>query len=131
MQESNTQESTNPSLTEAISSEAQCGPASGTDSETRHSEPQSIVPADFVEILRIPRPDPPEKEQEPEEEMTDEPDDNTSSPDEESMSGENTYHEQLQQTAKKEPKPSSITLEEVKKAVFRNAPFNKLMEKFQ
>lgn len=63
--------------------------------------------------------------------MADEPDDNASSPAEEYMSGENTHHEQLQQIAKKEPKPSSITLEEAKKALFRNAPINKLMEKFQ
>ena len=80
------QKSTEPSLTTPAAGEAQGDPANGAHSESRNSAPQSIVPANFVEISLIPKPDFPDKEQENEEvEMDDETDDKASSPGEEHM----------------------------------------------
>ena len=55
------QESTEPSLTKPEASEAQCDPANRAHSESRKFSPQSVVPANFVEIYRIPKPDSPDK----------------------------------------------------------------------
>jgi hypothetical protein len=81
------QESTEPSLTKPVASEAQCDSANRAHSESRNSAPQSVVPTNFVEISLIPKVDSPGKEQEGEEETEVETDDKASSPGEEHMTG--------------------------------------------
>ena len=115
------QESTEPSLTKPVASEAQCDPANRAHSESRNSAPQSAVPANFVEIFQIPKPDSPNKEKESEEETEDETDDKANSPGEEHMTGEGAHHEQEQKTTKDETLPSDITIAEAKKAFHRGA----------
>jgi len=94
------QESTEPSLTKPVASEAQCDSANRAHSESRNSAPQSVVPTNFVEISLIPKVDSPGKEQEGEEETEVETDDKASSPGEEHMTGEGTPHGQEQRTTK-------------------------------
>ena len=91
------QESTEPSLTKPEASEAQCDPANRAHSESRKFSPQSVVPANFVEIYRIPKPDSSDKEEQPEEtaeesedEIEDEPDDQATSHGEQQTAGEGT-----------------------------------------
>ena len=120
------QESTEPSLTKPEASEAQCDPANRAHSESRKFSPQSVVPADFVEIYRIPKPDSPDKEEQPEEtaeqsedEIEDEPDDQATSHGEQQTTGEGTPYQQEQNTPKKEPLPSEITYAEMRQAADR------------
>ncbi len=97
----------------------QCDAANRAHSETRNSAPQSIVPANLVEISQIPRPDSPDKEKENEEETEDETDDKANSRGEEHMTGEGTQNELGQKTTKKEPSPSEITYMAAKQAFER------------
>ena len=115
------QESTEPSSTKSVASEAQCDPANRAHSESRSSAPQRVVPANFVEISQIPKPDSPDKEKENEEETEDETDDKANSPGEEHMTGEGAHHELEQKTTKEETLPSEITIAEARKALHRGA----------
>ena len=122
------QKSTEPSLTQPVAGEAQIESASAVHSENENSAPQNIVPANFVEISLIPKPNSPDKEQENEDEEIDGgTDDKASSPGEEHMTGEVTHREQEQTTTKKEPLPSDITFEEMSKA-FSRGDFQKAGE---
>jgi len=115
------QESTEPSLTKPVASEAQCDSANRAHSESRNSAPQSVVPTNFVEISLIPKVDSPGKEQEGEEETEVETDDKASSPGEEHMTGEGTPHGQEQRTTKEEALPSERALAAARKAFRRGA----------
>src|ERR1700687_5374528 len=111
------QKSTEPSLTTPVASEAQCDPASTAHSESQTSALQNAVPANFVEIYRILKPDSPDKEKETEDETNDKP----SSPGEEQETAECSPENQAQNTLEKEPLPSAITLAALRDAVDRRA----------
>ena len=111
------QESTEPSSTKSVASEAQCDPANRARSESRNAAPQRAVRPTLSRSLRYQDLIPVTKKRRTEEETEDEAVDKANSPGEEHMTGEGAYHELEQKTTKKEPVPSEITLAEVRKAI--------------
>jgi len=115
------QESSDPSLTKSVASEAQCDPANRATSESQNPVPQNIVPANFVEISLMTIPDCSDTEQEDEEVVEDKPDGNANSSGEAHMSSKDAHYEEKPKVTKEEPLPSEITYAEMKRLFDRGA----------
>ncbi len=109
------QKSTEPSVTQPVTGEAQSESANAVHSANENSAPQNVVPPNFVEIYQIPKP----VASPVEEEETRETVDKAKSPGEEHTTGEVTPREQEQETPKKEPLPSDITFQTARAAFYR------------
>ena len=109
------QKSTEPSVTQPVTGEAQSESANAVHSANENSAPQNVVPPNFVEIYQIPKP----VASPVEEEETRETVDKAKSPGEEQTTGEVTPREQEQETPKKEPLPSDITFQTARAAFYR------------
>jgi hypothetical protein len=117
------QESAEPPVRKPIAGEAQCDPANPAHSENQNSAPQNVVPANFVEIYEIPKPDSPHKEEPTAEEIEegmgeepeDEPEDRATSPGQQ-ITGEGIPYQQDQGAPTKEPLLSENIYAEIRKA---------------
>jgi hypothetical protein len=112
------QDSAEPSPIKPVATEAMCDRVSMAQSE-RDSGQQCLIPANFVEVFHIPNPDSIYKETRNEEEAEDEADDDSGLLVEKCKEGEVADSQQEHQAAIKEPLPSAVTYEELRKAAAR------------